>query len=103
MPTATPDSSGVTGPSADITSLMFAGGELGQVSGAVEGPDAAPSQQVMNAFTQTQKIAAAAMAKWTAVKSKDLAAINTQLTQAGLKPISLEGAAPVAGRGRRGQ
>ena len=103
VPTATPDSSGVTGPSADITSLMFAGGELGQVSGAVEGPDAAPSQQVMNAFTQTQKIAAAAMAKWTAVKSKDLAAINTQLTQAGLKPISLEGAAPVAGRGRRGQ
>jgi hypothetical protein len=82
---------------------MFVGGELGQVSGAVEGVDAAPSLQVMNAFASAQKLAAAAMAKWTAIKSKDLAAVNDQLKQAGLQPISLEGAAPVAGRGRRGQ
>jgi photosystem II stability/assembly factor-like uncharacterized protein len=102
-PTSTPDSSGVTGPSSDVSSLMFVGGEIGQVSGAVEGTDGAPSMQVMNAFAQAQKIAATALAKWNAVKSKDLVAINDQLEQAGLQPISLEGAAPVAGRGRRGQ
>jgi len=101
--TGTPDSSGVAGPSNDVSSLMFVGGEYGQVSQAVEGTDAAPSQQVMGAFASTQKIAAAALAKWNAVKAKDLASVNAQLKQAGLQEISLEGAAPVAGRGRRGQ
>ena len=100
---STPDSSGVASPSADITSLMFAGGELGQVLQAVEGPDSAPSMQVMNAFAQAQKIGAAAMSKWETVKNVDLAAINNQLKQSNLTPISLEGATPAAGRGRRGQ
>jgi photosystem II stability/assembly factor-like uncharacterized protein len=99
----TPQSSGVTGPSNDVSSLMFAAGEMGQVSGAVEGVDAAPSMQVMNAFASAQKIAATAMAKWSAVKAKDLVAVNAQLKAAGLKEISIENAAPVAGRGRRGQ
>ncbi|HEV3219448.1 MAG TPA: hypothetical protein VGZ48_06725 [Candidatus Acidoferrales bacterium] len=98
-----PQSSGVTGPSNDVSSLMFAAGELGQVSGAVEGVDAPPSMQVMNAFASAQKLAAAATAKWSAVKAKDLAAVNAQLKAAGLKEISMENAAPVAGRGRRGQ
>ena len=82
---------------------MFVGGELGQVLQAVEGPDSAPSLQVMNAFAQAQKIGAAAMAKWTAVKNTDLVSVNNQLKQANLTPISLEGATPPAGRGRRGQ
>jgi hypothetical protein len=100
--TASPDSSGVTPPSPDLSSLMFVGGEYGQVSGAVEGSDNAPSQQVMSAFASTQKLAAAALTKWSAVKAKDLPAVNAQLKQAGLTEITLEGAAPVAGRGRRG-
>jgi hypothetical protein len=100
---STPDSSGVAPPSADITSLMFVGGELGQVLQAVEGPDSAPSQQVMNAFAQAQKIGAAAIAKWTTVKNGELAAVNNQLKQANLTPITLEGATSAAGRGRRGQ
>jgi hypothetical protein len=100
---STPDSSGVATPSADITSLMFVGGELGQVLQAVEGPDSAPSLQVMHAFAQAQKIGAAAIAKWTAVKNADLAAMNTQLKQANLTPIALEGPTPPAGGGRRGQ
>jgi photosystem II stability/assembly factor-like uncharacterized protein len=99
---STPDSSGVASPSADISSLMFVSGELGQVLQAVEGPDGAPSQQVMNAFAQAQRIAASAMNKWSALKSKELEAVNTQLKQANLTPISLEGATPPAGRGRRG-
>jgi hypothetical protein len=100
---STPDSSGVAAPSADVTSLMFVGGELGQVLQAVEGPDSAPSQQVTNAFAKAQKLGDAAMAKWTAVKNTDLATVNNQLKQANLTPISLEGASPAAGRGRRGQ
>ncbi|MFZ0819879.1 MAG: hypothetical protein WAM91_07405 [Candidatus Acidiferrales bacterium] len=99
----TPQSSGVTGPSSDVSSLMFVGGELGQVSGAVEGVDAAPSMQVMNAFASAQKLAAAAMAKWSGVKAKELAAVNAQLKQAGMQAISIENAPSPAGRGRRGQ
>jgi photosystem II stability/assembly factor-like uncharacterized protein len=99
----TPQSSGVTAPSNDVSSLMFVAGELGQVSGAVEGVDASPSLQVMNAFSSAQKLAAAAMAKWSGVKAKDLATVNAQLKQAGMQEIKVEAAAPAAGRGRRGQ
>jgi hypothetical protein len=99
----TPDSSGVAAPSADVTSLMFVGGELGQVLQAVEGPDSAPSMQVMNAFAKAQKLGDAAIAKWTVVKNTDLVAVNAQLKQANLTPISLEGGTPATGRGRRGQ
>jgi hypothetical protein len=99
----TPDSSGVAAPSADVTSLMFVGGELGQVLQAAEGPDSAPSLQVTSAFAKAEKLSDAAMAKWTAVKNTDLIAVNNQLKQANLPPISLEGATPAAGRGRRGQ
>jgi hypothetical protein len=99
---STPDSSGVAAPSADVTSLMFVGGELGQVLQAVEGPDSAPSLQVTSAFAKAEKLSDAAMAKWTAVKNTDLAAVNVQLKQANLTPISLEGATPATGRGRRG-
>jgi hypothetical protein len=101
--TGTPQSSGVTAPSNDVSSLMFVAGELGQVSGAVEGVDAAPSMQVMNAFASAQKLAAAAMAKWSGVKAKDLAAVNAQLKQADLQEIKVEAAAPAGGGGGRGQ
>jgi hypothetical protein len=100
---STPDSSGVASPSNDVSSLLFVSGELGQVLQAVEGPDGIPSQQVMNAFAQAQKLGAAAIAKWTIVKNADLVAVNSQLKQANLPAISLEAAAAPAGRGRRGQ
>ncbi len=99
----TPQSSGVTGPSNDVSSVLFVAGELGQVSGAVEGVDAAPSMQVMNAFASAQKLAAAATAKWSAVKAKDLVAVNARIEQAGLQEIKVEAVAPAEGRGRRGQ
>jgi hypothetical protein len=98
----TPQSSGVTAPSNDVSSLMFVAGELGQVSGAVEGVDAAPSIQVMNAFASAQKLATAAMAKWSGVKAKELAAVNAQLKQAGMQEIKVE-AAPTGRGGGRGQ
>ncbi len=44
---------------------MFVGGEFGQVLQAAEGPDSAPSMQVMNAFAKAQKLGDAAIAKWT--------------------------------------
>jgi hypothetical protein len=102
-PTASPDSSGVSGPTNDISSLMFVGGELGQISGAVEGIDAAPSLQVMTAFANAQKLATAAITKWNAAKAKDLPDVNAQLQKSNLQPIPVEGATPGEGRGRRGQ
>jgi photosystem II stability/assembly factor-like uncharacterized protein len=98
---ATPQSSGVTPPSNDVSSLQFVAGEIGQVLGAVQGPDASPSLQVMAAFAEAQKMAGAAMAKWTAAKSKELAEANALLKQANLQPISVE--APAPSGGRRGQ
>jgi hypothetical protein len=82
---------------------MFVGGEFGQVLQAAEGPDSTPSMQVMNAFAKAQKLGDTAIAKWNAVKNVDLVAVNNQLKQANLTPISLEGATPATGRGRRGQ
>jgi hypothetical protein len=48
----------------------------------------------------TQKKADTALGKWNALKSGDLAAVNTQLKQANLQEISTE--APAGGRGGRG-
>ncbi|HXQ97867.1 MAG TPA: hypothetical protein VN774_05455 [Candidatus Limnocylindrales bacterium] len=101
-PTSSPDSSGVSGPTNDVSSLLFVAGELGQISGAVEGIDAAPSLQVMTAFANAQKLAAAAITKWNAAKAAELAAANAQLQEANLPPISLEGGGAAPGRGRRG-
>jgi anti-sigma-K factor RskA len=75
-------------------------GELGQISGAIEGADSAPGEQVLHAWQVTQKKADTALGKWNAVKSGDLAAVNTQLKQANLPEISTE--APAGGRGGRG-
>jgi len=69
----------------------------------VEGIDAAPSLQVMTAFANAQKLAAAAITKWNAAKATELAAANAQLQKANLPPISLEGGGPASGRGRSGQ
>jgi photosystem II stability/assembly factor-like uncharacterized protein len=97
---ASPDSSGVGEPSSDFSSLLFLNGELGQISGAIEGADSAPGEQVLHAWQVTQKKADTALGKWNAVKSGDLAAVNTQLKQANLPEISTE--APAGGRGGRG-
>jgi len=95
-----PDSSGVGEPSSDFSSLLFLNGELGQISGAIEGADSAPGEQVLHAWAVTQKKADTALGKWNALKSGDLAAVNTQLKQANLQEISTE--APAGGRGGRG-
>ncbi len=49
---ASPDSSGVGEPSSDFSSLLFLNGELGQISGAIEGADAAPGEQVLHAWSR---------------------------------------------------
>jgi len=97
---ASPDSSGVGEPSSDFSSLLFLNGELGQISGAIEGADSAPGEQVQHAWSETQKKADTALGKWNGVKSGDLAAVNIQLKQASLPEISTE--VPAGGRGGRG-
>jgi len=57
--------------------LLFLNGELGQISGAIEGADSAPGEQVLHAWAVTQKKADTALGKWNALKSGDLAAVNT--------------------------
>ncbi len=97
---SSPDSSGVGEPSSDFSSLLFLNGDLGQVFGAVEGTDAAPGEQALHAWTEAQKKADAALAKWNALKTSEIANVNAQLKQANLPEISTE--APAGGRGGRG-
>ena len=91
-------------PPAERTSLTFVSGEYGQVSGAVNGGDAAPTVEAMTALTHANATFAADMVKWNAIKAKDVVAVNAQLKQAGLNPIVLGAAGPnVAAPGRGGR
>ena len=84
------DFSGEGAPSSDFSSLRFVDDELGEVLRSVQGADAAPTEGAMQAFAGAQKIMTTALAKWTALKSKDLASMNAQLQQANLPPIDVK-------------
>jgi hypothetical protein len=84
------DFTGEGGPSSDFSSLRFVDDELGEVLRSVQGADAAPTEGAMQAFAGAQKIMNAALAKWTALKSKDLASVNALIQQANLPPIDVK-------------
>ncbi|HTS12604.1 MAG TPA: hypothetical protein VMH00_10840 [Candidatus Limnocylindrales bacterium] len=90
-------------PPKDRTSLTFLGGEFMRVSFAVDAGDAAPTAEALKALAEAQKTLAATMAKWTAIKTRDLPSANAQLKKAGLAPIviGLSGPRPESPRARR--
>ncbi len=63
---------------------------------AINGGDAAPTDDAMQAFNMAQTDLAAVMAKWSALTTKDLPEVNSHLTRAGLAPIVIgaQGPAP---------
>jgi len=65
-------------------------GEVGGLYGQVGGADAAPTATQMTALASVEKDYAAAMTRWSAIKSKDLPALNRQLSGAGLPEIQLK-------------
>jgi hypothetical protein len=70
--------------------LAGIGGSLTSLMGLMQASDAAPTSQVLAAVGERQKALAGLMAKWTALKTQDLAALNVQLKAAGLQVIDIK-------------
>jgi len=75
------------GPSRDA-SLSGLSSELGTLLAVVEGADVVPTSQVLAAHDQVQKKLASILGRWNELKSKELSALNVQLKQAKLDPVS---------------
>lgn len=69
--------------------LGAAASGLSGVMNLLQGADVAPTDVQMKAIGTARATAASAMLKWNAIKTRGLAAINTQLKAAGLGPLSL--------------
>jgi photosystem II stability/assembly factor-like uncharacterized protein len=78
----------------DLSSLSA---KFARVFSAVNDGDAAPTVDAMRAFNAAQTDLAAVQAKWSALTTEDLPAINTRLKQGGLAPIIIgaNGLSPV--------
>ncbi|HMD87206.1 MAG TPA: glycoside hydrolase [Terriglobia bacterium] len=81
---------GVSAPPSPEPTLSRVAGELGQLYGQVGGSDAAPTATQTAALAAVEKDDAEVMARWKAIKSTDLPALNRQLSGAGLAVIKLK-------------
>jgi len=75
-------------PSPEVT-LSRVAGEMGQLYGQVGSSDAAPTAAQTAALAAIEKDDAVVMARWKAIESTDLPALNRQLSGAGLAVIKL--------------
>jgi hypothetical protein len=82
----------------DRTTLRYVSGELTQLERVIESDDVAPSADASTALSQHAQIADSALAKWQAIVSTNLPALNEQLRRAHLEPIEI--AAPHSGESR---
>jgi hypothetical protein len=71
--------------------------KFARIFSAVNDGDSAPTADAMQAFGTAQTDLDAVMAKWAALKSQDLSAVNSELRQAGFAPIAIgaQGPSPV--------
>ena len=86
-------------PPREETSLTYLSGQFAQVASAVDAGQAAPTTEAMHALADAGAALVSIMAKWSAVKTRDLPAVNRELTRAGLSPIVIS--APAAGTNQR--
>jgi hypothetical protein len=70
--------------------LWAVSGALGGMMNAMQAADVAPTMNTLNAVTAAQSNAARVMARWTALRTVDLPALNAQLTSAGLTTLALD-------------
>ena len=80
---------GFFGPPPPEATLSRVAGEIGGLYGQVSHSDAAPTATQTTAMAAVEKEAAAVMARWKAIKSTDIPALNRQLGGAGLKEIKV--------------
>ncbi len=86
-----PRAAAVGGPPADATDTLWAvSASLGAVMNAMQAADVAPTANTLAAVTAAQQNAARVMARWTALRTVDLPALNAQLKAAGLTPLTIE-------------
>jgi hypothetical protein len=78
---------GFLAPPSPEATLSRVAGEIGGLYGQVGSSDAAPTATQTAAFATVEKDHAAVMARWKAIKSTDLPALNRQLSGAGLSVI----------------
>ena len=78
-----------TYPPVGVVSVASLNGVLGSLLSLVEGADAAPTTQASSAFVTYRRLLDQQMAKWSALKAKDLPALNTLLQQRQLPPIAV--------------
>jgi len=72
--------------------LGGASGSLNTLIRLLEGADVTPTTQLVAAVTDRRAALAKIMARWTALKGAELAALNAQLKQANLPTVTLEAA-----------
>jgi photosystem II stability/assembly factor-like uncharacterized protein len=63
---------------------------LGALMNSMQAADVAPTANTVDAVSAARANAAKVMARWTALKSVDLPALNAQLKAAGMKPVVVE-------------
>ena len=85
VPTRLGGTSASAGPPPD--SLSGASAALAAVMNLLQGADVRPTTVQLNAIAAARATAAKTMARWTALKTVNLPALNAQLTAAGLPPI----------------
>jgi hypothetical protein len=60
---------------------------MSQIMGRLQAADVAPMARLVDAAAAQQRVKATALARWTALESQDLAALNRQLQAGGLPAI----------------
>ncbi len=93
----TPGNIGVETAPGDRASLLYLTSALANLLNVVESADVAPTPDALAAFRELRPAVEKRAAAWNELKARNLAALNKQLSEAKLPPISLE-AAPVAPR-----
>jgi photosystem II stability/assembly factor-like uncharacterized protein len=73
----------------DHTSFRYLGGALGQVYGAVQSADVAPTPDQQHATEQLETQMKSTVADWQRLVASDLPKLNAELKQAGLTEINL--------------
>ena len=63
---------------------------LGALMNSMQAADVAPPANTLAAVTAAQQNAARVMARWTALRTVDLPALNTQLKRAGIAALTLD-------------
>jgi uncharacterized protein (DUF2336 family) len=60
---------------------------MNQLLGRLQAADVTPRARLVDAVAAQQQVTAGVLARWTALETQDLAALNRQLGQAGLPAI----------------